>query len=182
LLRQKGHHFRLPLHAIFLLAIFFAYLVMILITESFFDRYQIPVICMSLLCFAYLYKHIQPAYGLAFLPLILLVYVAVFGTKDYFSLNQKRWEAYHDLTRKEQVPPERINAGFEVFGWNEGRPSVWYDFVILDRFDYIIQYKSEESFAFYKEYAFQRYFPFRRDTIRVFKRTVIPNEKDLKKK
>ena len=41
----------------------------------------------------------------------------------------------------------------------------------LEGYDYLIQFKSEDGFKLYKEYEFQRYFPYRKDKINIFVRT-----------
>ncbi len=48
----------------------------------------------------------------------ILFYISVFGTKDYLSINSKRWQAYNDLRKEKNTPTERINGGFEINCWN----------------------------------------------------------------
>lgn len=152
----------------FLLSFFFAYVFLILITESYFDRYHLPLISVLLILFSYLsLKYvINHRYVIPFL--IGMFYVAVFGTKDYLEVNRVRWEAYNYLKSEEHVPAEKINGGFEVNCWNEGQYTWWSDFLHLDNFDYLIQYRSEPGFRLYKSFSFRRYFPVEKDKINVF--------------
>ncbi|MDI1354379.1 MAG: glycosyltransferase family 39 protein [bacterium] len=161
---------------IFLTTLFIAYLVMILITESFFDRYQLPVIALSLILFAYFQKVFKPAYWLSLVPLLGLFYISVFGTRDYFTVNNKKWEAYHYLCEEKKVDGGKINGGFEIIWWDDGKDSRWHNSVELRGYEYLIQFKSEDDFELFKEYPFQKYFPFKKDTLRIFKRKPHPTE------
>lgn len=158
---------------LFFVALAVTYSLMLLITESYFDRYHIPLITVGIILFSYFSKIIEPRYGAAILVLIILFYVSVAGTKDYFKINTIRWEAYHHLIKEKKVEPEKINGGFEVNCWNEGRYSFWYTFLDIKGFDYLIQFWQEPGFKPYKEYEFQRYFPFEKDKIFIFARDSI---------
>jgi hypothetical protein len=164
--------FRFPVEFIFLFILFVAYLVMILITESFFDRYQIPVIGISILLFSFAARAYSEKPVFSVIPLLLLFYISVFGTRDYFTWNDVKWKAYYDVAKEENVDVSRIHGGFESINWNENRPSIWYDFELLYKYDYLIQFQKEDSFTVFKELPFQRFFPLKKDTMRVFKRNV----------
>jgi len=163
---------RPSVQAVFFTTLFGSYVTLILITETFFDRYQIPVIALSIVCFSYANLDLKANYLWSILTLVLLFYVSVFGTKDYFTWNEKKWEAYHSLLEDENVKHSEINAGFEVICWNEGKPSACDSYGNLTNYNYLIQYQKEDSFEIYKEYPFQRFFPVQKDTLRVFKRTI----------
>ena len=143
---------------------------MILITESYFDRYHIPIITIVLLLFSYLHKKYQVKFKLSIIYLICFFYVSVFGTKDYFSLNRNRWEAVNFIKNKANVTSDKINGGFEVNCWNDGKGNWWYDYWGLTNFDFLIQFKKEDGFILLKEYEFQRYFPYKKDKINIFVR------------
>jgi len=156
---------------ILLLSLFFSYIFMLFITDSYYDRYHLPLIAISLLLFAFAYKPYVASYKLAIMPLLLFVYIAVFGTKDYLELNRKRWEAYYFLKDEVGVDYATINGGFEVNCWNEGEPiNAWTGFMCMHPEDYkfIIQYKPEAGFKELRGYQFQRYFPYKKDKIYIF--------------
>ncbi len=155
---------------VFGLALFFAYLFMILITESYFDRYHIPLIALGILLLSCLCADLRPSIAAGALPILFFIWISVFGTKDYFTINRVRWQAYHHLHRTLGVPTQQINAGFEVNCWNEGLPTWWQNFLTLDHFNYLIQYQNEPEFKKMKHYPFQRYFPFKKDTVTIFER------------
>lgn len=169
------------LFQMFLLSVFFSYILMILITESYFDRYHIPVITMSLLLFSYAGRHYRFSSWLALPALGLFFYISVAGTKDYLELNRTRWQAYHELKEEKNLGADKINGGFEVNCWNDGQHSWWYDFFSLNNYDFLIQHRPEPGFKPYREYEFQRYFPYRKDTVRVFIKEETPQPKEEEK-
>lgn len=155
---------------IFLWGLFASYTLMIIITESYFDRYHIPLISLCLILLSYMkipaLKTSVTSIGL----LLLLFYVSVFGTKDYLSLHRTSWNAYQDLRKDKTIKAEEINAGFEVYTWNDGKHVWWWEFMSISNFNYIIQYDPEPGFVLLKEYPFQRYFPYKKDKINIFVR------------
>ena len=172
LLKAVRLRFKLLLqpYLVFLMCLFFSYVFMIVVTESYYDRYHIPLITFMLILFSYAARHYKINYQLAIVPLLFFFYISVFGTRDYLELNRKRWEAYAFLKNTLRVDPKKINGGFEVNCWNEGNYSVWYDFLSLENYDYLIQFGWEKDFKILREYEFQRYFPFKKDKIYIFVR------------
>lgn len=166
---------RLPF-VIFVLTFFVLYLFELFISESFFDRYALPLIISMVLvvvCFSSVYK---PDFRLYLVLIPFFFYVSVFGTKDYFEWNAKKWEAYHYLKNEKNIPPAKINAGFEVSCWNEGWESWWGNYLDLNGINYLIQFKSENGFSPLKAYEFQRYFPYKEDKIYIFVRDTIQDK------
>lgn len=157
---------------VLVLGLVFTYAMMIFITESYFDRYNIPLFTLGLVMFAALCRNIKPSVQMASPLLLVFVYASVFGTQDYFKVNSARWEAYHFLKGK-NVPIEKINAGFEVNCWNEGRITWWTNFLQVDTYDYIIQYNPEPGFEAIKEFEFTRRLPPKQDKIYIFARNGI---------
>lgn len=168
--RRKIHLKDKP-ELIFLWGLFICYAIMIIITESYFDRYHIPLISLCLLLLSYIKIPILKTSPLSTGLLLLLFYVSVFGTKDYLTLHRTNWEAYQDLRKdKTLIKAEEINAGFEVYCWNDGKHVWWWEFLSITNFNYIIQYDPEPGFVLLKEYSFQRYFPYKKDKINIFAR------------
>ncbi len=156
--------------ALYLLLFMFLYITFLLITESYYDRYHIPLITASIIAFAHLIKLEQIRTWIIIAPIVALFYISVFGTKDYFTINTKRWEAYHYLTKNKHIHKDKINGGFEINCWNEGEYSYWYLFLELKWYDYLIQYRDEPGFKLYKELEFQRYLPYKKDKVNIFVR------------
>jgi hypothetical protein len=154
---------------VFFISYVVAYEGMVLITESHFDRYHIPVVTGLIILLSFATRIVPVNWKAGLLPLLFYFYVSVAGSKDYFTMNRNRWHAYNDL-RKEGLAHQKINGGFEVNCWNEGQ-FTWYSiFLELKGFDYLIQYRPEPGFVLYRSYEFQRYFPFKKDKINIFVR------------
>ena len=154
---------------VFLISFLVLYIFMLLITESYFDRYHLPLIIVFLLLFVWLLKAYTIKVRFGLIALIIFALFAILGTKDYLEWNRQRWAAYHYL-RAMNVERDKINAGFEPRCWNEGVGKGLKPFLELEGFDYLIQFNGAERFKPIKEFPFQRYFPFRKDKIVVFKR------------
>jgi hypothetical protein len=168
LIQKNKRRILLRPEVVFLIALVCAYAFMILITESYFDRYHIPFITMMLILFAYFGKAYSPSFKFALVPLLFWVYVSIGGTKDYMELNRQKWNAYWYLRKNLNVPRTLINGGFEINCWEEGHGWGWRDFLTLDNFTYLIQFNPEKNFRPLKEYEFQRYFPYKKDKIYIF--------------
>jgi 4-amino-4-deoxy-L-arabinose transferase-like glycosyltransferase len=146
------------------------YTFFLLISDTYFDRYHIPLFTLVIITFGYLSKYVKVQIAFAWIFIVFMFYVSVFGTKDYFTLNHKRWDAYRYLRFTMGVANKEINAGYEVNGWSEGKHSVAWDAVFVDNHNYLIQYRLEPEFKILKEYEFQRYFPYKKDKIYIFVR------------
>lgn len=162
--------FKLRPMAVFLSSFFLPYCFAIIITETFFDRYQLPYILLALVAFVFMNKTVDLKPQWSFFTLLAFGYVSVLGSRDYFTMNDHKWEAYRYLKEEKNIPKEEINGGFEVNCWNEGQSSMWYDFMDLSKYNYLIQYRQEEGFVKMKEYSYQRWLPYKIDTLRVYER------------
>lgn len=143
----------------------------ILVLDSFFDRYLLPLIpCLGLLIlpghFTFQKKYLLTGVGF----LSLYAFFAITATHDYLSWNKARWEAYKFLTEEKEVRPNYIDAGFEINAWYEAgasRPNVkgqksWW-FVSDD--DYVLSFGPIEGFRRYHAFPYHRWLPPGRDSI-----------------
>jgi hypothetical protein len=160
-----------PFH-VFLFFALLSYVFLVFITESYFDRYNLPLIVMGLILMAGFFKEVSASYSLASVLVALMFYVSVAGTKDYFTWNEKRWEAYYFLRKEHKVPEVFINAGFEVSCWTDRDYEMSFHFGRIDIIRFLVQFDPEEGFVPLKEYEFQRYFPYKKDKINIFVRQV----------
>lgn len=158
---------------LFMVLLMLMYTAELFITESFFDRYALPVLPLVLVLTSAYGRKDAPKLTPAWILFPFLFYVAVFGTRDYFTLQEKTWEAYEYLRREKGVSPERINAGFEINCWNEGQITWWTNYMTLAPYDYLIQFKSEPGFTRLKTFEFRRFFPPKHDKINIFARDSI---------
>jgi hypothetical protein len=173
---RQNRNLRLSLktETVFLISLVFTYTFMILITESYFDRYHIPLITLALIFMARIYGTENVNYKIALIPLLCIFYVSVFGTKDYLTLNRLRWEAYSYLKEEKHTTIKKVNGGVELNSFNDMN-DWWEDYFKLSTFDYLIQFKKEDGFTLLKEYEFQRYFPYKKDKINIFVKEAINN-------
>jgi hypothetical protein len=144
------------------------YLVLLLITPSYFDRYTLPLIALVVLLLAGHAEGRTPA--LAFVFAGLFIWLSVTGTKDYFAVNRMRWEAYNYLTGEKGVDAEDIHGGFETACWDSRKYRYIFGADVLEKQRYLIQYTPEKDFRLLRSYPFQRYLPFRRDTVNIYYR------------
>jgi hypothetical protein len=172
LFRQDESKIGLRPQVLFLVALFLSYCFMLFIAESFFDRYLLPIIIIMIILFSFMKNRAEANYWLTGGVLICFFYVSVFGTRDYFTLNRTKWEAYEYIKRAKNSSAEKINGGFEINCWNDGKNTWWSGFHELRYFDYLIQFRPEEGFKAVKSYEFQRYFPYKKDTITIFEKEI----------
>jgi len=154
---------------IFIILFIAGYTFLLMLPEMFLDRYFIPP-AFALMLLVVRAAPPQVPRNLIFLVIAPLFYVSVAGTHDYFELNRVRWEANSHLREELNVPMERINGGYEVNCWHEGKDFNWFDHVLIENHDYLIQYDWEPGFSAYREYGFRRWFPFKKDKIYIFER------------
>jgi len=155
---------------LFLISLFASYLVMLLETDTFFDRYQLPVILFSLLILAFLLRNYSFSFWYAGLPILFWWYVSVAGTHDYFSWNRLKWQAYEELKVEVHVQVSKIHGGFEIMCWEGGAQRFYKEFDKATPFDYVIQFDEIDSFGVAKKYPFKRYLLPGSDTLLVLKR------------
>jgi hypothetical protein len=137
--------------------------------NSFFDRYHLPLLSVGLILFAGAASRQLFDFRWFLFPMALYYYVAVAGTRDYLTVNRTKWRAYNYVRYEKNVPIKKINGGFEINNWNDGKLVWWVDFTHLD-FDYLIQYRDEKNFRRKKAFPFRRFFPYKMDTIFLFER------------
>ncbi len=164
---------KIPHQGLMLLFLLIAvYTGLLFVTESYIDRYHLPLIVLVLLVFAGGNNIITKRFR--WLPLILIalfVYVSVAGTRDYFVLNRLRWKAYNYLVDDLKVPHRTIHAGFEAKCWDRGAYSWWQTIENLENDQYLIQYSPAPGFREMRAYNFRRTFPPRSDKIYIFERS-----------
>lgn len=173
-LRKRKHNPVIGSHrnpfVVFVFCLTLMYLGELFIFDSLFDRYILPLVSMGLILISFYAKGFIPRPKWMLVTTPLLFYVSVFGTKDYFAFNTKRWEAYRFLRNEKQVSMAEMNGGFEINCWDDGKITWWQDYTTLNGYNYLIQYDQPAHFKLLKEYQFQRYFPYKIDKINIFVR------------
>lgn len=176
--RKKSWDLKRIVFFLYLVVFIALYLSLVFIAESFFDRYFLPIIVLSLITLAHFSKHYDLNWRIVAPLLLFWMYISIGGTHDYFALNDARWQLVKTLREKEKVPSEKIHGSFEQVCWNESNNMNLWSFASLKTFDYVIQFHCEDSFMLYHEKVFQRFWPPQKDTIRLYKRYLFA-KKDL---
>lgn len=177
LLIVKTYHFLSDLQKRFFQFLFLLnaiYLPLMSIT-SFYDRYllltfaSVFLYLMFFLDFAKLrFKNVIYA-----LPIILMSYFAIAGTKDYLSWNRTKLEAFQYL-QSEKIDLKKIDAGFELNAWynfqkgweSPDHLSFWW----VNDDDYIISFGEIEGYGIFKKYSFWSALHFRDRDVLILKR------------
>ncbi len=145
------------------------YLLTLLLSDFFFDRYVLPLF---LIAFIFYVQYLQRAsfHKLIFIiALAPLVYCSIAGTHDYFRISEQRWAGYEAL-QKAGVDRMKVNAGFEVNCWQDGDRVWWSNFLELPHFNYLVQYRQEPEFEPVIRLPYRCWFPPKDDNLFIFAR------------
>lgn len=106
----------------------------------------------------------------------VLTFQAIFSltaTHDYLSWNRARWQALEFLEKEKNIPPNRIDGGFEYNGWHkpgqrnyESAKSWWW----VDRDDFVVAFGDLNGFSKEMGFPFVRWLPPGQDSIYILKR------------
>ncbi|MBI3518295.1 MAG: glycosyltransferase family 39 protein [Bacteroidetes bacterium] len=147
------------------------YQILITFSSSFFDRYSL---CFFVLCLMIIvFKHIEKVQFSKWTLLALLFYAMIFSVcvKDYFNYNTTKAKLVKDLESSEHIVPGNINGGFEYMMWHSyasDRISRWQD----DYKPYLISFSPIDKYHKVQYSAYQRYIPYKMDTIFVLQKDV----------
>ncbi len=97
------------------------YLCFIILANSFFERYLIPVFFIATLAILPTFD-LKPKKCQLYLFTLLALPIFAFsllGHHDYIALNKARWEATDYLTKELNVTPDKIDGGYEFNGWHK---------------------------------------------------------------
>ncbi len=142
---------------------------------SFYDRYLLLTFA-SVFLYLMLYVEfikINLRKAIYVLPIVLMSYFAIAGTKDYLSWNRTKLEAFQYL-QSEKIDLKKIDAGFELNGWynfqrgweSPDHLSFWW----VNDDEYIISFGEIEGYKIFKAYPFWSVLHFRERNIFILKR------------
>jgi len=153
--------------------VFTAFLYQILITASasFFDRYSL---CFFILCLIVISLKNQYIHRFSKATIIILIFYAAFSIlsiKDYFNYNKAKTELINNLAITKNVIPKNINGGFEYNMWHLYTTSSTCNWE--DKYkEYVLSFSKIEGYSDINHYSYQRYIPYKIDTIFVLKKNV----------
>jgi hypothetical protein len=156
---------------VFCLCTIFFYQILITVSSSFFDRYSL---CFFMLCLIIISLKNEHVHRFSKSTVIILVFYAAFSIlsiKDYFNYNKAKTELINNLTITKNVIPKNINGGFEYNMWHlytTNRACNWED----NYKEYVLSFSKMEGYSDINHYSYQRYIPYKIDTIFVLKKNV----------
>ncbi len=103
---------------------------------------------------------------------ILMTSYTLTGTHDYFSWNRARWRALEYLTKEKNIPPNRLDGGFEFNGWHKPGPkgeragiSWWW----VEKEDFVVTFGDMDNFTKQKGFPYERWLPPGVDSVYILK-------------
>jgi hypothetical protein len=171
--------------SLFILATAAGYYLAIMIAggfTGFFDRYSVFMIPLILVLIAPLDQHrmLKINFSSAIIGGILLsvmVFFSITGMHDYLAWNRARWQALTDLTITQNVSPYKIDGGFEFNGLYlfdiryQRKPGKSWWWVHDD--EYIVTFGEVPDYEVYRQYPYNSWLFFRKNSIFVLKRNNI---------
>jgi hypothetical protein len=163
ILKRPEYSFKL-----FILLLSACYFVLLTASESFFDRYLIPILAVASLFF------VTWPEGKKVFKAIMVVYMVITGTfsllatRDYFAWNKTRYALINEAT-KGGIPPQEINGGFEYLA-SQFYSSEWYAMWTSKESPYYICFGKIPGYEVAKYKPYKRSLTFEKDTLFLLKR------------
>lgn len=171
---------------IFALLACIIYITPLLLIDSMFDRYLVPLIsfmcCIMVLSirkdyvsYSNIKRRIMVGASVALIS--LYAFVGIAGTRDYLAWNRVRWDALQTLMKKNGIPASQIDGGYEFNGWFLYDPSYPTDFRRTDKSwwwvrdnKYLVTFGPVSGYRQIAEYDYFRILPPQRAKLLVLKR------------
>jgi hypothetical protein len=139
--------------------------------ETFYDRYLLYLIPLSLVFILQNsgrplpLRKMKLVFTLSLGIALLIACYSICGTHDYLSWNRARWQAIRHLMMEEGVSPNLIDAGYEFNGlylfnrnqsvWHPGPKSWWW----VDKDDYVIAFGPIPGYRTIGKFAYKNWLP-----------------------
>ncbi len=149
---------------------YITYSFMMAFSDGFMDRYIMPVFLATIFIFVYFgNKKLNYYYILSFL--IVMGLFSLLTTRDYFEWNNTRSHIYNQLLETENTSHLRIHAGVDMWGWQnyKHQDAIEYRNTFgAGNWDFILTFQPKvENLKIYKKYPYQRFIPYKIDTLYV---------------
>lgn len=158
-----------------------------LLTAAFMDRYLLPLLPLFIIAALITTKDINKLNVGRNIILLVLAVMLIYGgftilsTHDYLSRDRTIWQALRTLMQEDQIPPNRINGGYEFNGWysydanyqrkSPDTPDAWW----VDDADYVISSGPIKGYEEVKRYPFERWLILNQGNIFVLHKSVEAN-------
>jgi hypothetical protein len=152
------------------------YFVFVSINQAYFDRYALPLALFVLMLMVPLAKDslAAPRKQLVVGAVVFTVLFSTVFTHNYFQWQNTRWKAISYLEKK-QIPPTKIDGGFEYNGWQakdnvfSAPPKSWW-WVVDD--EYIVAKSRLENYVI-DTVLVSPVLPYGSDTVFVLQRSIM---------
>ena len=163
-----GYSFHLPL--LFVVVVYFIF---VSISKAYFDRYTLPLAFFFALWLIPQINFEKMRFKPILIAILVLVYsFSIFEIKDFHNWQKERWAALAYLNKK-GISSHDIDGGFEYNGWykpnrdfSSGDKSWWW----VDNDTYLLSHEKIQNYKTDSLFVFQRYLPYRQDTIFLLKK------------
>jgi 4-amino-4-deoxy-L-arabinose transferase-like glycosyltransferase len=141
----------------------FFIIIFICITESFFDRYWLPLLPPILVLLAYKHESIKRTLALSAVFIISTGLFSVLATKDYFMWNKCKWQLINRVTNA-GTDPRHVNGGFEYLAFNFYDED-WWGYLNDQNHPFYVGFEKRKGYAVMDYRVYQRYIPWKKDTL-----------------
>jgi 4-amino-4-deoxy-L-arabinose transferase-like glycosyltransferase len=153
---------------LFLFLVFLCYFIFMSVSESYFDRYLIPLITISALCICS-WPASKTARILVAAYTVLCAAYSLVGTRDYFEWNRTRYQLV-EQTLKSGVDAETFNGGFEYMADRYYHYEFWWAVWMDNKKGYYITFGDMPGYKKETYLTYQRLLPFKKDTLFLVKK------------
>lgn len=165
----------------FALIICFAYFCFLMLNNHYIDRYNLLIIPFLILLIAPIHQefYLPKFFKIwAQITFAIIVIFSIGATHDYLSWSRARWEASHFAHNNYDVQLGLINGGFEYkFTYDNKyiRPNGWEDLETWNTTpeQFLISFSEECKYETKNTFPYQRFFPYRTDSIYLLKKETI---------
>ena len=105
--------------------------------------------------------------GAALVLLAIYALFSVAATHDYLAWNRVRWNALQELTREAKVPFDRIQGGFEFYGWYRFDKNSVMEWWREKHYEYLVSFNHHDGYQVIKQYPVRWWLPWQRGSILV---------------
>lgn len=153
---------------LFLVLFSVSYFLVLCVSRSFFDRYNLPLVASSLLLCAGYIKEVRPQVFITGISLVVMASFTVSATVDYFNWNRARWELINAAI-EQGTDPMDINGGFEYLASTFYDKSWWGPWIGPDA-PYKVTCGPLPNHELVTGVAYQRYIPYQKDSLFLYRK------------
>jgi 4-amino-4-deoxy-L-arabinose transferase-like glycosyltransferase len=155
------------------------YLGFLLILNSFYDRYFLPVILILMVLILSPEMKIHKSSLISLILMLSISFFSVTATHDYLSFNRARWQGLNSLMAK-GISPHQIDGGFEFNCWYQTGDIHWGKMIpqekswwCVDDDTYMLAVGNVGGYQIVRSIKYKSLLTFTQDSVLILKRTTI---------